>query len=63
MSFTIKMEIPDEFRAHWDTDRFKDSMTRIKIDAQVDGVLSGKYEVELVDMLKNALGNAEVIDG
>lgn len=62
MSFTVKMEIPDEFREHWDTDRFVDSMERIRIDTQVDGVLSGKYEVELVDMLKNALGNAEVID-
>lgn len=63
MSFTVKMEIPDEFREHWDTDRFKDSMSRIRIDAQVDGVLSGKYEVELVDMLTNSLENAEVIDG
>ena len=63
MSFTIKMEIPDEFREHWDTDRFKDSMERIRIDTQVDGVLSGKYEVELVGMLKNALEKAEVIDG
>ena len=62
MSFTVKMEIPDEYREHWDTDRFVDSMERIRIDTQVDGVLSGKYEVELVDMLKNALGNAEVID-
>jgi hypothetical protein len=57
------MEIPDEFREHWDTDRFKDSMERIRIDTQVNGVLSGKYEVELVDMLKNSLENAEVIDG
>lgn len=63
MSFTVKMEIPDEFREHWDTDRFKDSMERIRIDVQVDGVLSGKYEVELVGMLKNALEKAEVIDG
>jgi hypothetical protein len=63
MSFTLKLTIPDEFRKHWNNDRFKDSMTRIKIDAQVDGVLSGKYEVELVDMLKNSLEKAEVIDG
>lgn len=63
MSFSLKIDIPDEFREHWDMDRFKDSMTRIKIDAQVDGVLSGKYEVELVDMLKNSLEKAEVIDG
>jgi len=63
MSFTLKMTMPDEFREHWNTDRFKDSMERIRIDAQVDGVLSGKYEVELVDMLKNSLEKAEVIDG
>lgn len=63
MSFTVKLEIPDEFREHWNTDRFKDSMERIRIDTKVDGVLSGKYEVELVDMLKKSLEKAEVIDG
>ena len=63
MSFTVKLEIPDEFREHWNTDRFKDSIERIKVDMKVDGVLSGKYEVELVDMLKKSLEKAEVIDG
>lgn len=63
MCFSLKIDIPDEFREHWDTDRFMDSMERIRIDTQVDGVLSGKYEVELVKMLKKSLEKAEVIDG
>lgn len=63
MSFTVKLEIPDEFREHWNADRFADSMERIRIDAWVHGVLAGKYEVELVDMLKNSLEKAEVLDG
>lgn len=63
MSFTLKLTIPDEFREHWNADRFVDSMERIRIDTKVDGVLSGKYEVELVDMLKKSLEKAEVLDG
>lgn len=63
MPFHLKIEIPDQFREHWDMDRFKDSMRRVSIDIKVDGILSGTYEMELITMLMNALEKAEVIDG
>ena len=68
MSFSIKIDIPDEFLEHWMNDRFKDSLERISGDimwnlGQSHAGLSGRMEAELADMLKDAFDNAEVIDG
>lgn len=55
----IELEIPDEFKAHWNMDHFEDSFRRIKNDVRFaigDSVCSscGLYETELLDMLINA---------
>ena len=68
MSFSIKIDIPDEFLEHWTDDRFKDSLERIAGDirwnlGQSHAGLSGRMEAELADMLKDAFGKSEVIDG
>lgn len=56
----IELEIPDEFREHWNMDHFEDSFKRIKSDVKFaigDRVCSscGLYEIELLDMLINTV--------
>lgn len=68
MSFSLKLEIPEDFRIHWDMDRFRDSLNRIATDITwnlKEGKcgLAGRYEAELADMLKDAFLKAEVVDG
>lgn len=69
MSFHVKidLEIPDEFREHWEADRFGDSLGRIAFDIRNGlerkaGLLSGNIEAEVADMVKAALAGGEVID-
>lgn len=52
----IVINIPKEFENHFNTDRFEDSMQRIKQDIKDmicygDVCMSGNYEVETLDML------------
>lgn len=56
----IELEIPDEFRDHWNMDHFEDSLKRIKNDVRFsigNSVCSscGLYEIELLDMLINTV--------
>lgn len=56
----IELEIPDEFREHWNMDHFEDSFRRIKNDVRFaigNSVCSscGLYEIELLDMLINVV--------
>lgn len=65
MSLSLKLEIPEDFRPHWDRDRFRDSLSRIAADInrnlkEGECGLAGKYEAELADMLKDAFLKAEV---
>lgn len=56
----ITINIPKEFEEHFERDRFKGSLERIYFDVKEDAVLSGLYELETLEMLKNTLGKAEV---
>ena len=49
MRFII--DIPDAFLAHWNEDRFKDSLMRLNADAHL---LAGNYEQETAEMLIKA---------
>lgn len=51
----IEIEIPEEFREHWEKDRFGESIMRLKMDAHC---LAGNYEKELCDMLFHAFKEA-----
>ena len=51
MAKKITITIPDEFENHFDTDKFKESLERLKADANT---LAGNYEKELMDMLVKA---------
>ena len=52
----IIIDIPKEFIWHFETDRFADSLKRLKSDAHL---LAGNYEKELMDMLIEAFKNAK----
>lgn len=58
----IILDIPKEFEQHFNLDKFKDSLSRIRCDTRYcfgDGV-SGDYEIELIDMLIKAFERAEI---
>jgi hypothetical protein len=64
---TISLEIPKEFEEHFNMDRFKDSLERVRVDIQCNIendkiIISGLYELEVIKMLKNALIKSEVIE-
>lgn len=57
----LVIKIPEEFESHFYNDRFKDSLERIKYDISPTDervMLSGRYEVETIDMLIDALGRS-----
>ena len=57
----ILVDIPQDFEIHFNRDRFKDSLKRIKADLNENFVLAGNYERELLDMLIVAFEEAEAI--
>jgi len=57
----IVIDIPEVFIAHWKMDRFKDSLRRMKADAESCEMWSGNYEAELCDMLITAFQEAKVV--
>ena len=58
----ISFEIPKEFEEHFNTGRFRVSLERVRKDIQYHGNhLSGLYERELIEMLRNTMTKAEVI--
>lgn len=62
----LLIEIPKEFEEHFNNDKFEDSLERIRVDIRVNlenGIfqLSGNYEMELAEMLRDAMSKAEVI--
>lgn len=63
------LDIPKEFEKHFNEDRFKDSLECIKADiydcintAQNVLIISGNYELELIDMLIVAFEEARIIE-
>lgn len=63
----ITLDIPKEFEQHFNEDKFKDSLLRLKVDTNYgfehDETISGIYEIELLDMLVEAFEKAEIIWG
>lgn len=61
----ITLDIPKDFEQHFSNDRFKDSLKRIQTDVldeiESDFSISGKYELEVLEMLLDAFKNAEII--
>ena len=67
----LKIKIPKEFEEHFNMDSFKDSLERIYTDLRFETkpgkkrrshfTLSGRYEMETVEMLRDAMSEAEVI--
>ena len=55
----ITINIPEEFEEHWNTDRFEDSLNRLKADTHC---LAGRYERETVDMLIDAFKKSKQDD-
>ena len=59
----VYIRIPKEFEAHFDYDRFVDSLTRLMVDAHC---LAGNYEKEtaamLIEVFKKAIPAADVVD-
>ena len=53
------LNIPFEFENHFKEDRFKDSLERLKYDANT---LAGNYEKELADMLVKAFSEAKIVE-
>lgn len=59
----IVINIPKEFEEHFNSDKFKDSLERIRFDTQesiasTQCALSGNYEIETLDMLIKAFLNS-----
>lgn len=52
----ITIDIPSEFEHHFEIDKFKDSLERLKAD--VGEYTAGRYEIELCDMLIDAFSKA-----
>lgn len=62
----LLIEIPKEFEEHFNNDKFEDSLERIRVDIKVNlenkiFQLSGNYEMELAEMLRDAMSKAEVV--
>lgn len=61
----IMINIPKEFENHFNSDKFEDSLSRIKVDVLscIAGSfsLSGLYEIETLDMLIKAFLNGTPI--
>ena len=59
----IVIDIPKEFEEHFNSDRFEDSLQRVRFDIHKSiignkNVLSGNYEIETLDMLTEAFLNS-----
>ena len=59
----VVIDIPQEFEKHFNMDKFKDSLSRVRHDTSYcfgNGV-SGNYEIELIGMLIEAFEKAEEV--
>ena len=58
----VTIDIPAEFEGHFAFDHFRDSLGRIAYDLRTyEGEpLSGRYEIETIEMLVDALQRARI---
>lgn len=60
---TVQIKIPEEFEEHFSNDRFVDSFLRIYADIDCsNAIISGVYEKELLNMLRNSFCTAKVVE-
>lgn len=59
----IVLNIPEAFRAHYERDRFDDSLNRILQDIESHGYLAGNYEIETIIMLTESFRKSEIFEG
>lgn len=57
----VIVELPNEFKEHFEFDKFHDSLNRIIHDIDSYALLSGNYEQELLYALRNGFNNAKEI--
>jgi hypothetical protein len=62
----IVLDIPKDFEKHFNEDKFKDSLLRLKADTNYglehESTISGNYEIELLDMLVEAFEKAKIVE-
>ena len=62
----LVIDIPKEFEQHFNEDKFKDSLLRLKADTNYglehESTISGIYEIELLDMLAVTFDEARIIE-
>lgn len=57
----LTIEIPRQFEEHFNNDRFEESFKRIEADINSNNyTLSGKYESETIEMLREAIKKGRV---
>lgn len=56
----IIIDIPSEFEADFNTDKFKDFFSRVAADIDCDG-LCGRYEKETAEMFRKTFTNAKIV--
>jgi HKD family nuclease len=56
------VKLPNEFKEHFETDKFQDSLNRLIHDIDSYSLLSGKYEKELLYALRNAFKKAQEME-
>lgn len=56
----IEIEIPEEFEADYNVNRFSDFFSRVKADIDYNGIC-GNYERETADVLAEAFKNSRVV--
>ena len=56
----IEIEIPKEYERDYDNDKFEDFFSRLLVD--IEGVLCGNYEKEIILMLRTAFGISRKVD-
>lgn len=56
----IEIEIPEEFEADYNVNRFSDFFSRVRSDIDYNGIC-GNYERETADMLAEAFKNSKVV--
>lgn len=58
---TIQLEIPKEFICDY-RDRFEEFFERVFGDVERTGVLCGRYEREIIEMMKKAFKESTVVN-
>ena len=56
----IEIVIPHEFEENFNKDKFNEFFERVNADLKNHRTVTGNYELETLDMLKNAFKNAEI---